>query len=110
MEYFINGVLYTPPLSSSILEGITRDSIIKIAKDLGIEVKVEFIPREALYVADEIFLVGTAAEVTPVVSVDRIKIGNGEVGKITKLLQEKYSRIVEGKDEDKYGWLDYVNI
>lgn len=105
-----NGVLYTPPLSSSILEGITRDSIMKIAKELGIEVRIEFIPREALYVADEIFLVGTAAEVTPVVSVDKIKIGNGEVGEITRLLQQKYSNIVEGKEEDKYGWLDYVNI
>ncbi|MDI6860891.1 MAG: branched-chain amino acid transaminase [Caldisericia bacterium] len=105
-----NEILYTPPLSSSILEGITRDTIIKIAKDIGIEVRVEFIPREALYVADEMFLVGTAAEVTPVISVDKIPVGNGSVGKITRLLQEKYSKIVEGKEEDKYGWCDYVNI
>lgn len=103
-------ILYTPPLSSSILEGITRDSIIKIAKDLGIEVKVEFIPREALYVADEIFLVGTAAEVTPVISVDKISLNEGKVGKISRMLQEKYLSIVEGKVEDKFGWLDYVNI
>lgn len=103
-------ILYTPPLSSSILEGITRDSIIKIAKDLGIEVKVEFIPREALYVADEIFLVGTAAEVTPVISVDKISLNGGKVGKISRMLQEKYLSIVEGKVEDKFGWLDYVNI
>lgn len=105
-----NGVLYTPPTSSSILEGITRDSIMKIANELGIPVKIEFIPREALYVADEIFLVGTAAEVTPVVSVDKIKIGNGNVGETTRKLQEKYINIVEGKEEDKYGWLDYVNV
>lgn len=105
-----NGVLYTPPLSSSILEGITRDSIMKIAKELGIDVRIEFIPREALYVADEIFLVGTAAEVTPVVSVDKIKVRNGEVGEITRKIQKRYAEIVEGKEEDKYGWLDYVNI
>ncbi|MCX8094776.1 MAG: branched-chain amino acid transaminase [Caldisericia bacterium] len=105
-----NGILYTPPLSSSILEGITRDSIIKLARDLGIEVRVEFMPREALYIADEIFLVGTAAEVTPVISVDKIKVGKGEIGEITRLLQEKYSNIVEGKEEDKYGWLDYIDI
>ncbi|MGQ9845173.1 MAG: branched-chain amino acid transaminase [Caldisericia bacterium] len=104
------GILYTPPLSSSILEGITRDSIIKIAKDLGIEVKVEFIPREALYVADEIFLVGTAAEVTPVISVDKISLNEGKVGKISRTLQEKYLSIVEGKEDDKFGWLDYVNM
>lgn len=105
-----NSILYTPPTSSSILEGITRDSILKIANDLGITVKIEFIPREALYVADEIFLVGTAAEVTPVISVDKIKIGDGKVGKITRILQEKYLRIVEGIEEDKYDWLDYVNM
>lgn len=105
-----NEILYTPPLSSSILEGITRDSIIKLAKELGIEVRVEFLPREALYIADEIFLVGTAAEVTPVISVDKIPVGDGKIGKITRLLQEKYSNIVEGKEEDKYGWLDYVNL
>lgn len=104
------GILYTPPLSSSILEGITRDSIIKIAKDLGMEVKVEFIPREALYIADEIFLVGTAAEVTPVISVDKISLNEGKVGKISKTLQEKYLSIVEGKEDDKFGWLDYVNM
>jgi branched-chain amino acid aminotransferase len=105
-----NGILYTPPLSSSILEGITRDSVMKIAKDLGLEVRIEFIPREALYVADEIFLVGTAAEVTPVISVDKVKIGDGEVGRITRMIQQKYSNIVEGREDDKYGWLDYVNL
>lgn len=105
-----NDTLYTPPTSSSILEGITRDSIMKIAENLGIEIRVELIPREALYVADEIFLVGTAAEITPVISVDKIKIGDGKVGKISRMLQEKYLNIVEGKEEDKFGWLDYVNI
>jgi len=105
-----NDILYTPPTSSSILEGITRDSIIKVAKNLGFEVKVEFIPREALYVADEIFLVGTAAEVTPVISVDKIKVGDGKVGKISRMLQEKYLKIVEGVEEDKFNWLDFVNM
>jgi branched-chain amino acid aminotransferase len=103
-----NGALFTSPLSASILEGITRDSVIQIAKDAGFDVKFELMPREMLYVADEMFLVGTAAEVTPVKSVDKISIGDGKIGKITQVVQEKFFRIVRGK-EDKYNWLEYAN-
>jgi len=85
------GALYTPPLSSSILPGITRDSIIKLAESMDIEVRQENIPREMLYIADEVFLTGTAAEVTPIRSIDQIKIGNGEKGEITSKLQENFS-------------------
>ena len=103
-----NGVLFTPSVSSSILEGITRDSVIQIAKDASFDIRFELMPREMLYVADEIFLVGTAAEVTSVRTVDKILIGNGKVGEITKMIQEKFFRIVTGED-DKYNWLEYVN-
>jgi len=103
-----NGVLFTPPLSASILEGITRDSVIQIAKDAGFDIRFELMSREMLYVADEIFLVGTAAEVTSVRTVDKVLIGNGKVGEITKMIQEKFFRIVTGED-DKYNWLEYVN-
>jgi branched-chain amino acid aminotransferase len=103
-----NDVLFTPPLSASILEGITRDSVIQIAKDAGFDIRFELMPREMLYVADEIFLVGTAAEVTPVRTVDKILIGNGKIGKITQVIQEKFFIIVRG-EEDKYNWLEYVN-
>jgi branched-chain amino acid aminotransferase len=102
------GALYTPPLSSSILPGITRDSIIKLAESMDIEVRQENIPREMLYIADEVFLTGTAAEVTPIRSIDQIKIGNGEKGEITSKLQEKFFSIISGYQEDKYNWLTYV--
>jgi len=102
------GALYTPPLSSSILPGITRDSIIKLAESMDIEVRQENIPREMLYIADEVFLTGTAAEVTPIRSIDQIKIGNGEKGEITSKLQEKFFSIISGYHEDKYNWLTYV--
>ncbi len=101
-------VIYTPHSSLSILSGITRDSAVTLAKDLEIEVKEEAIPREMLYLADEIFLTGTAAEITPVRSVDKIKIGNGKRGEITEKLQTKFFNIVEGIDEDNYSWLTFV--
>lgn len=103
------GILHTPPLSSSLLAGITRDSIIKLAKDLGYEVKEVEIPREMLYIADELFLTGTAAEVTPIRSVDKISIGNGGLGKITKKLQERFFKLLKGELEDLYGWLTLVD-
>jgi branched-chain amino acid aminotransferase len=103
-----DGVLYTPPISSSILPGITRDSIMKLAQSMDIEVKQENIPREMLYIADEVFLTGTAAEVTPIRSIDQIKIGDGEKGEITSKLQEKFFSIISGYEEDKYNWLTYV--
>jgi len=101
-------VIYTPHSSLSILSGITRDSVVTMAKDMGIEVKEESIPREMLYLVDEIFLTGTAAEITPVKSVDKIKVGNGKRGSITEQLQTKFFNIVEGVDEDKYDWLSFV--
>jgi branched-chain amino acid aminotransferase len=100
--------IYTPPIYASILPGITRDSIITIARDLGYEVIETMIPREMLYVADEIFFTGTAAEVTPIRSVDGIPIGKGEPGEVTLRIREEYVGIATGKKEDRYGWLEYV--
>lgn len=104
-----DGELYTPHTSLSLLSGITRDSIIKLAEDMGIKVKQEPIPREMLYLADEIFLTGTAAEVTPIRSVDKIKIGSGKRGEITEKLQTKFFNIVEGIDADEHGWLTFID-
>jgi branched-chain amino acid aminotransferase len=104
-----DGVILTPPVSSSILEGITRDSVIKISRDLGIEVRYENMPRELLYVADEVFFSGTAAEVIPIRSVDNILVNNGKRGEITRLIQEKFFKIAAG-EEDTHNWLDYVNV
>ncbi len=103
-----DGELYTPHASLSLLSGITRDSITKLAEDMGIKVNEEAIPREMLYLSDEIFLTGTAAEVTPIRSVDGIKIGNGKRGEITEKLQTKFFNIVEGIDEDEHGWLTFI--
>jgi branched-chain amino acid aminotransferase len=98
------GVIHTPPLAASILGGITRDSIITLAREEGIEVREERLPREMLYVADEIFFTGTAAEVTPIKSVDKIPVGPGKRGPLTEKLQSRYLAIVTGAAEDKYGW------
>jgi len=103
------GIIYTPSLDAAILPGITRDSVITIARDLGYEVKETHIPREFLYIADEMFFTGTAAEITPIRSVDKILIGEGRRGPITARLQEEFFKIVTGKVEDKWGWLTYVN-
>jgi branched-chain amino acid aminotransferase len=102
------GTLYTPPVSSSLLNGITRDSIITLARDMGLEVVEQHMPREMLYLADELFLTGTAAEVTPIRSVDQITIGEGLRGQITKELQDSFFKILEGETEDLYGWLTYL--
>jgi branched-chain amino acid aminotransferase len=99
------GKLFTPPLGSSVLPGITRDSVITLARELGITVVEQIIAREMLYIADEVFFTGTAAEITPIRSVDRITVGAGKPGPITKKLQERFLSIVEGRAEDKYGWL-----
>ena len=88
--------------------GVTRGYLIALAKEMGYTVREERIPREMLYVADEIFMTGTAAEVTPVRSIDRIPIGSGSRGPITKQLQETFFGIVSGEKEDKYGWLTLV--
>lgn len=101
-------VIYTPHSSLSILSGITRDSVIKLAEDEGIKVNEEPIPREMLYLVDEIFLTGTAAEITPVRSVDKIKIGDGKRGSVTKKLQNRFFNVVGGVSEDKHGWLTFI--
>ena len=103
-----DGVLYTPPLSSSILPGITRDTVIKLAQDIGLVVKEDTIPREALYIADEVFFTGSAAEITPIRSIDKIIIGNGKRGKITERLQKEFFSYINGEREDKYNWLTYI--
>ncbi|MEW6730315.1 MAG: branched-chain amino acid transaminase [Acidobacteriota bacterium] len=103
-----NGQVMTPPLHASILPGITRDAVIQICKDHNIPVAERGLPRESLYVADEVFFTGTACEITPIRSIDRIKIGNGARGQITGFLQEKFNAITHGKLEDKHNWLTYV--
>lgn len=105
-----NGTLYTPPLGSSILPGITRDSVIRLAQDLRIAVVEQAIAREALYIADEVFFCGTAAEITPLHDVDKIVIGAGKRGPITKALQDEFFGIIEGRKEDRHGWLSPVNV
>jgi branched-chain amino acid aminotransferase len=100
--------LLTPPLGNSILAGITRDTIMTIARDLGYEVAETLIPREALYIADEVFFTGTAAEVTPIRSIDRIKIGTGRRGPITERIQKRYFAHITGEVPDTHGWLAYV--
>lgn len=102
------GTLFTPPVSDSILPGITRASIIQIAEDFGIKVVEQSIPREMLYIADEVFFTGTAAEVTPIRSVDHIQIGEGKRGPITQKIQERFFRILKGEEEDSYNWLEYL--
>ena len=101
-----DGVIYTPGLASSILQGITRDSVITLARLHGFEVREQTLPREMLYLADEIFLTGTAAEVTPVRSVDRITIGAGKRGPVTEALQSAFFGLFNGKTPDNWGWLD----
>ena len=104
-----DGIILTPPIGNSVLAGITRDSVMTLAKDLGFEVREQTIPREMLYIADEVFFCGTAAEVTPIRSVDRVTVGRGRRGPITQALQERFYQIVTGQTEDKWGWLQYVN-
>lgn len=102
------GKLVTPSMASSNLKGITRDSIMTIARDLGYEVSEEVISRERLYIADEVFFTGTAAEVTPIRSIDHRTIGIGKRGPISEKLQKAFFDIVEAKSEDKYDWLSYI--
>ena len=102
-------VLYTPPVSSSLLGGITRDSIMEIARDMGLEVREETLPREMLYIADEVFLTGTAAELTPIRSIDKITVGEGKRGEITKKLQETFFKVLNCEVEDEKGWLSFVD-
>mgnify|MGYP006285788123 CR=1 FL=1 len=110
MNLFVvrDGVLYTPPITNNILPGITRDAIMTIARDLKIEVREQEMQREVLYLADELFFAGTAAEVTPIRSVDKITIGTGQRGELTEAIQERFFGLFEGKVDDKHSWLDYV--
>ena len=103
-----DGKIFTPHFGSSILNGITRASIIQIAKDFGYEVVETFIPREMLYIADEVFFTGTAAEVTPIRSVDKIEIGNGRRGPITERIQKEFFSYIAGEIPDRYNWLTPV--
>jgi branched-chain amino acid aminotransferase len=103
------GVIYTPPVGNSVLWGITRDSVITIAHDLGFDVREETLPRETLYIADEVFFAGTAVEVTPIRSVDRIKVGRGRRGPVTEAIQQRFFQIVKGDAPDTHGWLQFVN-
>jgi branched-chain amino acid aminotransferase len=102
------GTLYTPPLTAAVLPGITRQTIFQLAQDLKIPVVEQNIPREALYVADEVFLVGTAAEVTPVRTVDKIVVGRGARGEITARLQSEFTALVTGQKDDRHRWLTAV--
>ena len=104
----INNTIYTPPSSSSILPGLTRHCIFQMARDMGITIKQHVMHRETLYTADEVFMTGTAAEITPVTKVDNIKVGTGKRGEVTKSLQEMFFSIINGEIEDKFNWLTKV--
>ena len=105
-----NGVLQTAPLGNSVLPGITRDSVLQIARELGISVVEQGIPRELLYIAEEAFLTGTAAEITPIRSVDKISVGKGVAGTVTKAIQKEFYGIVHGEKADQFGWLTPVPV
>jgi branched-chain amino acid aminotransferase len=103
-----NGKIYTPPVASSILSGLTRNTVIQFAEQAGIEVLEQDIPRELLYIADEVFLTGTAAEITPVRSVDKIQVGEGKRGPITEKLQKQFFGLFDGTTADRWGWLEPI--
>ena len=103
------GVIHTPPVGNSVLWGITRDSVMTIARELGFDVREQTLPRETLYIADEVFFVGTAVEVTPIRSVDRVKVGRGRRGPVTEAIQQRFFQIVKGEAPDTHGWLQFVN-
>jgi branched-chain amino acid aminotransferase len=103
-------ILYTPAASSSVLPGITRDTIITLAQELGFQVREQILPREFLYIADEAFFVGTAAEITPIRSVDKVAIGEGRRGPVTATLQKAFFDYINGVVPDRHGWLTYVDV
>lgn len=105
-----NSVLYTAPLGNSVLPGITRDSVIQIARDQGRTVLEQMIPREMLYIADEVFFTGTAAEITPIRSVDKISVGTGTVGPVTQAIQKDFFGIVNGSAPDRFNWFTRVPV
>jgi branched-chain amino acid aminotransferase len=103
-----DGTVLTPPLSSSVLPGITRDSVMTLFREMGVRVVEETIPREMLYIADEVFFTGSAAEVTPIRSIDKITIGNGKRGPLTERVQTAFFEVIDGKRPDAHGWLTFV--
>lgn len=103
-----NGAIYTPSTGSSILPGITRHSVITLAESLGYSITTRPIPRESLYIADEVFFTGSAAEITPIAEIDHVKIGSGTRGPVTEALQSAFFDLIEGRADDKYNWLTYV--
>jgi branched-chain amino acid aminotransferase len=103
-----DGVLITPPIDGTSLAGITRDAVMELASDLEIEVVEKPVPREALYTADELFFAGTASEVTPIRSVDRIPVGSGGMGPVTRRIQRRFMETVHGETEDTRGWLTRI--
>jgi branched-chain amino acid aminotransferase len=103
-----DGKIYTPPAAASILAGITRDTVIKLAASLGLDIVEQNIPREMLYIADEVFLTGSAAEVTPVRSVDKITVGSGQRGPLTERIQRAFFGLFDGTTADEWGWLEPV--
>ena len=105
-----NDIIYTPPLSASVLPGITRDTIITLAQDMGFQVKEQDLPREMLYISDEVFFCGTAAEITPIRSVDKVSIGIGKRGPVTAALQQAFFDYINGAVPDRHGWLTYVDV
>ena len=104
------GNLYTAPLGNSVLPGITRDSVLRIAKDLKITVIEQGIPREMLYIADEVFFCGTAAEITPIRSIDKITVGNGALGPVTRAIRNEFFGIINGTEPDRYHWFTPVGV
>ena len=100
-----NGTAYTPPLGASVLPGITRDAILTLCEDLNIPVKEQIIPREMLYIVEEVFFAGTAVEVTPICSVDHIQVGKGVAGPVTRRLQEEFFALTSGTKPDRHNWL-----
>jgi len=105
-----DGVLLTPALAHSVLGGLTRDTVMRLARERGIEVRETSIPRELLYLADEAFFTGTAVEITPIRSVDRLLVGNGKRGPVTETLQNAFFGLFSGKTPDRWGWLDHVDM
>src|SRR6202049_1286529 len=106
----MDGVLYTPPVGASVLPGITRSSVITLCEEMKLQVREQMIPREMLYIADEVFFTGTAAEISPLRSIDRIKVGKGSRGPITKKLQDEFFAILTGSKPDRHNWLTPVSV
>jgi branched-chain amino acid aminotransferase len=103
-----DNIVYTPPLTASILPGITRNSVLTLARELGFRVREEMLPRELLYIADEAFFAGTAVEITPIRSVDKMPVGNGRRGPITEAIQTAFFDIINGEAPDRHGWLTFA--